>query len=108
MCRVLIADDDPVRLSRIQTQVGEVVPGCEVICRKSFREASTWLDEHGDQPLDLAIADLFLQGEPPDDPGEGAELIRRVRAQFPTCPCILISGYEKDSDLKRQIGRAHV
>ena len=103
MCRVLVVDDDKVRLSRVQRLVSEIVPGCDVIAIRSFADAEAWLDGPPFATLDLAIVDLFLKSEPPEDRGEGAGLIKRVREQFHGCPCILISSYESLSDLQRRL-----
>lgn len=103
MCRILVVDDDRQRLSRIRDEVEELVPGCDVICHDSFLRAVAWLQaQELGVPLDLAIVDLYLTGEPPEDPGEGADLIRLIRQQFDHCPCILISSYVPLAKLERQ------
>ena len=103
MCLVLIVDDKEERRSRIQWIVKDVVPGCEVNLIETMEDAEAWLEEHHGEPLDLAIVDLFLRGEPPEDPGDGTELIGQIRAGFADCPCILISGYEPLDVLRRRL-----
>ena len=103
MCRVLVVDDDKTRLSRVARLVGDIVPGCEIISWTSFPDAKAWLEGPAVPSLDLAIVDLFLKSEPPEDRGEGAGLIKRIREQFHRCPCILISSYESLDDLKLRL-----
>ena len=85
--RILLADDEPAVREIVARSLRE--GGYEVTATEDGWQA--WREAQN-QPFDLVITDHMMPLM------SGTELIKRVRAAFPSLPIIMITGYFIDPD----------
>ncbi|MCF7837670.1 MAG: response regulator [Candidatus Marinimicrobia bacterium] len=86
MANVLIAEDDELVRNTIRRFLR--LNQHDIIACQDGQEARDWLDQN--HPLDLLITDLRMPRM------DGLSLIRHLRAQRPSVPIIVLSGYVTD------------
>jgi DNA-binding NtrC family response regulator len=79
---ILVVDDDPALLQSLK-EILEA-EGCEVTTAADGESGLRCLKE---QAFDLVLSDLALPGL------DGMELLKYLRREAPTCPCIIITGF---------------
>ena len=87
MSTVLIADDHPVWTKGL-ADVINAIPGFRVV--DSYTDGEELLDYLATEPIDWVFLDLHME------PGDGAQLARRIRDKYPLTQVVIISGEEND------------
>jgi two-component system sensor histidine kinase/response regulator len=88
LLRLLIVDDDAVDREILRRAIERSEVHAEVDEVSTFRDAKTWLDEHGG--YDCLILDNHL----PD--ATGVEVVRALRGQGITLPILVVTGNQDD------------
>jgi len=92
--RILIADDHPLFRDALRYVVEGLFPHAEVVEARSYLESLT-ITRTG-PPFDLVFVDLMMPGG-----SESLEALRRLRAQIPSTPTIVISSREDVPMIRR-------
>ncbi|HXF37903.1 MAG TPA: response regulator transcription factor [Actinomycetota bacterium] len=92
--RILIVDDHALVRRGMAHVVRECFPDAEVIEAEGAREALRMMEE---DPVDVALVDVRM----PDL--DGLELLRGIRAKWPTVPVIMLSTYENPLYVRRAL-----
>ena len=98
--RILIADDHPLFRDALRYVVDRLFPRAEVVEACSYLECLTVT--RGGVPFDLVFVDLMMPGG-----SESLDALRRLRAQIPSTPTVVVSSRE-DSAIVRRVARASV
>jgi len=91
MSRILIVDDEPTLLQLLRRYLER--QGYQVEAHESAESALASFQQDPAQ-FAMVVADLTLPG------ASGAELIEKLRAQNPTLPGLITSGYPYEPQLK--------
>jgi DNA-binding NarL/FixJ family response regulator len=92
--RILIVDDHALVRRGMAHVVRECFPDAEVVEAEGAREALRTMEE---DPVDVALVDVRM----PDL--DGLELLRGIRAKWPTVPVIMLSTYENPLYVRRAL-----
>jgi DNA-binding NarL/FixJ family response regulator len=85
--RILIADDHPLFRDALRIVVDRLFPRAEVVEACGYLECLT-ITRAGD-PFDLVFVDLMMPGG-----SESLDTLRRLRAQIPSTPTVVVSSRE--------------
>lgn len=88
---LIVEDNEATRLAVAETVAGL---GYHVLVASSGREALELFAKHGDS-IDLLLADIVMP-----EMG-GIDLYQRIHQQWPSVPCMLMSGYPLDRERQR-------
>ena len=101
--RILVADPDVTFARELEEALGGFLPGVEVLCRPSGREAASLLwNEGGGGRFDLLILDLDLGSV------DGPALLRVLaRAAEPKTPVVIATADPRLAEIEREWG-AHI
>lgn len=98
MMRVLFVDDDPLILAGIRRLMRRIADKLHPEFANSGPEALVRLSE---EPFDAIVSDMRMPGM------DGAELLTRVRQQFPEMIRLILSGQSPNESKFRALGPAH-
>jgi DNA-binding NarL/FixJ family response regulator len=93
--RVLLVDDHPLILSALKAMIEKLRPGVQVVALASdlaVRQVIAAKEEHDLVLLDLQLGDVI-----------GFELLRDMRAAWPSVPVVVISASDRASDVIQAI-----
>ena len=93
--KILVVDDHPMMSVALADLLRGLAPQVETLLAHSGAAALQLVTRHPD--LDLALLDLGL----PD--ADGFDLLTRVRTRCPGVPVVVISGSERQQDMRRAI-----
>ncbi len=98
MIRVLFVDDDPLILAGLKRLMRRIADGVQPEFANSGPEALHLLSE---RPFDAIVSDMRMPGM------DGAELLTRVRDEFPDMIRMILSGQSAHESMFRALGPAH-
>ncbi len=93
--KILVVDDHPMMSAALADVLRGLAPKVETLIAHSGAAALQLVAQHAD--LDLVLLDLGL----PDT--DGFDLLARVRARCPGVPLAVVSGNEREQDMRRAL-----